>query len=93
VLFEAATGEPAFDEDDASLTDDTGPSATWETEDQLAAGYPQLEHPAPATSGVPDELAAAVDACLAPEPADRPSLTELAAMLTPFAPGAHPWAG
>ncbi len=90
VLYEAATGEPAFDEDD-SLTDDTGPSETWDTDDQLAAGYPQLEQTAPATTGVPVELAAAIDRCLAPVPADRPTLTELAAMLTPFAPGAHPW--
>ena len=93
VLFEAATGSPAFDEDDGSWTDDTGPSETWQTEDQLAAGYPQLDGPAPAASGVPEELAAAIDACLAFDPADRPALGELAGMLTPLAPGARPWGG
>ena len=47
VLYEAATGEPAFDEGDGPWTDDTGPSATWHTEEQLAAGYPQLERRPP----------------------------------------------
>ncbi len=90
VLYEAATGEPAFD-DDESWTDDSGPSGTWHTDDQLEAGYPQLKEPAPAATGVPDELAGAIGACLAFEPAARPSLDELASMLTPLAPGARPW--
>jgi eukaryotic-like serine/threonine-protein kinase len=88
VLYEAATGEPAFDEDDGSWTDDTGPSGTWDTGDQAAAGYPQLERAAEPAHG---PLAGAIDACLAPEPSDRPSLDELAAMLAPHAPGARPW--
>jgi serine/threonine protein kinase len=90
VLFEAATGEPAFD-DDESLTDDTGPSGTWHTDDQLEAGYPQLEEPAPAATGVSDDLTRAIAACLAFEPGARPSLDELASTLTPLAPGARPW--
>jgi serine/threonine protein kinase len=95
VLYEAATGEPAFDEGDGSgsWTDDTGPSATWHTEEQLAAGYPQLERPAPRAPGVPEALAAAIDACLAREPAERPTLRHLAAALAPLAPGAQPWDG
>jgi eukaryotic-like serine/threonine-protein kinase len=90
VLFEAAMGEPAFDEDDGSWTDDSGPSGTWDTEDQAAAGYPQLERPAEPAHG---PLAGAIDACLAPAPGDRPTLEELAAMLAPHAPGARPWGG
>ena len=56
------------------------PARTWHTDDQLEAGYPQLEARAPrgrAARRLPDRLAAAIDACLAPEPADRPSLDEL----------------
>ncbi len=84
VLYEAATGEPAF-EDDASVasTDDT-----WQTEEQLDAGFPQLQAPARKATG---PLAAVIDACLAFDPTDRPTLPELAAELRPHAPGAHPW--
>jgi eukaryotic-like serine/threonine-protein kinase len=34
---------------------------------------------------------AAIGACLAFDPAERPALAELAALLTPLAPGARPW--
>ena len=88
VLYEAVAGEPAFDEDDGSWTDDGGPSGTWDSADQAAAGYPQLDRAAAPCQG---PLAGAIDACLAPEPGDRPSLDELAAMLAPHAPGARPW--
>jgi serine/threonine protein kinase len=97
VLYEAATGEPAFDDPDdedgtGSWEDDTdASSATWHTEDQLDAGYPQLEGPAPAAVTGSDELSAAIDACLAFDPAGRPSVPELAAMLVPLAPGARRW--
>jgi serine/threonine protein kinase len=65
VLYEAATGEAAFDGDDE---------------------YPQLVAPAPSVSGrVPDPLAEAIDACLAPEPADRPGLDDLLERLRPLA--------
>jgi eukaryotic-like serine/threonine-protein kinase len=86
VLYEAATGEQAFD-DDGSWTDDSAPSATWDTDDRREAGYPQLEGPAPsaAAAGLPPELADAIDACLQPDPADRPGLRELADRLRPFA--------
>jgi serine/threonine protein kinase len=94
VLFEAATGGSAFGdaEESGSWTDDTGPSEdTWHTEEQLAAGYPQLDVPAPPVTGAPPALAAAVDRCLARDPAARPTLPELAAALAPHAPGARPW--
>jgi serine/threonine protein kinase len=76
VLYEAATGEPAFD-DDESWTDDSG---TWDTEDQQQAGFPQLAGPAPSAAtraAVPAALADAIDACLSPDPADRPPLDRL----------------
>jgi eukaryotic-like serine/threonine-protein kinase len=88
VLYEAATGEPAFD-DDESWTADSSSSHTWDTDDQRAAGYPQLEGPVPSAAAhgaVPAELAEAIDACLARDPVDRPSLDQLSAWLEPFAP-------
>jgi eukaryotic-like serine/threonine-protein kinase len=84
VLYEAATGEPAFDDDESWTAD----SETWDTEDQRTAGFPQLAAPAPSAAahdGLPDGLAGAIDACLAPEPADRPRLDALAERLEPFA--------
>jgi serine/threonine protein kinase len=93
VLYEAATGEPAFDDGEGSWTDapswtedDEAPGPTWHTEDQLAAGYPQLDGPAPSAAEdprVPAALAAAIDACLAFDPAERPTLDELAQALQP----------
>ena len=63
---------------------------TWNTDEQRAAGFPQLEGPPPppaaAHPSLPAGLGAAIDACLAPDPAARPSLEELAAQLSPFAP-------
>jgi eukaryotic-like serine/threonine-protein kinase len=90
VLYEAATGEPAFD-DDESRTSDSGSSVTWDTEDQRAAGFPQLERRAPSAAShgtLPAELAAVIDSCLAPDPAGRPSLDAVAAWLEPLAPRA-----
>jgi eukaryotic-like serine/threonine-protein kinase len=88
VLYEAATGAPAF-EDDESWTADSGSSTTWDTRDQEAAGFPQLEGPAPsagASGTVPADLAAAIDACLSLDPAARPSLDQVSAWLEPLAP-------
>ena len=88
VLYEAATGEAAFDDDESWTDEPSGPSGTWHTEDQRAAGYPQLEGPAPsaaARADLPAGLAEAIDACLAPEPSDRPSLEALAERLQRFA--------
>jgi serine/threonine protein kinase len=84
VLYEAATGEPAF-EDDATVASSED---TWQTGEQLDAGFPQLETRAPSAPG---PLGPVIDACLAPDPRERPTLPELAARLRPHAPGAHPW--
>jgi serine/threonine protein kinase len=126
VLYEAATGVPAFDdrddegfeEEDAGGMpafddpDDEGVEeeeesegdvgdgasddrpATWDTADQIAAGYPQLDGPAAAVAthrALPPGLSAAIDACLRREPAARPTPAQLAARLVPFAPGARRW--
>jgi serine/threonine protein kinase len=97
VLYEAATGDPAFDDDESWTGDSSwepgdpatggGEPRTWDTGEQIAAGYPQLAAPAPpvARNGLPPKLAAAIDACLAFEPADRPSLDELMERLRPIA--------
>jgi serine/threonine protein kinase len=86
VLFEAATGNPAFVDDEAE-------ASTWQTEDQVDAGFPQLVAPAPPVTGTDPALAEAITACLAFDPADRPALAELADALVPLAPGARRWGG
>jgi serine/threonine protein kinase len=76
VLFEALTGCAAFGEDDE---DDPG-----HTTDAEPDAYPQLEARAPrirTMSKVSGMLADAVEACLEPDPARRPSIAELAAAL------------
>jgi serine/threonine protein kinase len=94
VLYEAAAGSAPFQDDhDGSWSDDSGASDTWDTGDQLEAGYPQLEGSPPPLTGVPGDLAATIAACLAPEPEDRPPLAELAVRLAPHAPGARSWDG
>ncbi|WP_406180293.1 serine/threonine-protein kinase [Streptomyces sp. NBC_01006] len=76
-LYELATGDVPFDIGDTvdgSTTTD-GAAADW---------YPQLEEPAPpvrAHRRLPPALAAAIDGCLRPDPADRPSVSELSAAL------------
>jgi eukaryotic-like serine/threonine-protein kinase len=90
VLYEAAVGEPAFAEEAwQKETGWTEPSATWDTGDQLTAGYPQLETVAPSVAAmdiVPMALAEAIDACLAPDPELRPTLEELVWRIAPYAP-------
>jgi serine/threonine protein kinase len=50
--------------------------------------YPQLERePAPLPSFVPAELSEAIMACLAPDPAERPTAAELANRLEPVSAG------
>jgi len=69
VLYAAATGDTPFARGDGE--------------------YPQLHAAAPPVRGerprLPRDLAAAVDACLDPEPTARPELDELRALLEPVA--------
>jgi eukaryotic-like serine/threonine-protein kinase len=107
VLFEAATGAPAFDDpdqpsdDEPSRTDDelaTESRPTWESEDPSEGDYPQLREQAPPVRSLRDldpALAHIIDACLRPAPADRPGLEELLAGLEPvagLAPRERRWA-
>jgi serine/threonine protein kinase len=71
VLYEAAAGRPLVDEDDQR-------------------DYPQAEDPIPPIGHarrLPRSLAQALDACLAPAPADRPSLATLRVALESAAGG------
>jgi serine/threonine protein kinase len=94
VLFEAATGAPAFDDpgdplDDESLTasseDDSGEAlATWASDDRGEEHYPQLEGravPVGSLRQLPPSLAHLIDASLSPDPDERPLLPELLAGL------------
>ncbi|MFI1455655.1 serine/threonine-protein kinase [Streptomyces roseus] len=82
-LYELATGRLPFDLGETA--DGTGDGVTEGTTDGSAPyGYPQLEGPAAPVSAyrrLPAALAAAVDGCLRPDPAERPSLSELSAAL------------
>ena len=85
VLYEAATGRPPVADPSQAAGND--PTSTWDTDDQRAAGFPQLEAriPSAAANGrLPAGLAEVIDACLETRPADRPTLDELAASLAPF---------
>jgi eukaryotic-like serine/threonine-protein kinase len=88
-LFEAATGDVPFDPDD---TDDTGEGGTadapytgspWSDDSSTGTGsYVQLEVRAPGVRSrrrLPHALAAAIDGCLEPDPAARPTVGDLAA--------------
>jgi eukaryotic-like serine/threonine-protein kinase len=100
VLFEAATGSPAFDEpgeplddDDPSLTtsdeDEPGEDRpTWGSDDRGQEDYPQLDGTAVQAGSrreLPASLGYLIDACLSPDPDDRPLLQELLAGLEPLA--------
>ena len=84
-LFEAASGEPAFDDHDDHSTGgssvDERPS--WDTggdDDPWDGDYPQLDGPAPALADVssqPLELCELIDSCLAATPDARPTVAEL----------------
>jgi serine/threonine protein kinase len=84
VLYEAVTGRQAFVDDEAEAT-------TWQTDDHLDAGFPQLLGPPPPITAADPDLAGAIEASLAFDPADRPTLSELADALAEFAPGARRW--
>ncbi len=78
-LYHAASGRKPFDLGSGQAAD----------AGEAAARYPQLEREAaPLPSFVPTELATAIMACLAADPADRPSAYELATGLEPASAGA-----
>jgi serine/threonine protein kinase len=80
VLFEAATGEPAFDDPDAPEDDDEDDSDESVSETLDESDYPQLAAPARRIDELrelPQELADLVAACLQPEPEGRPCVDEL----------------
>jgi eukaryotic-like serine/threonine-protein kinase len=88
VLFEAATGEPAFDDPDAPEDEDAdlyyGESGS-ESLDE--AGYPQLTSTARRIDEfrpLPADLADLVAACLDPAPERRPGVDELMRRLEPL---------
>ncbi|MFI6723449.1 serine/threonine-protein kinase [Streptomyces atratus] len=77
-LYEVATGDAPFDCGETVAPgdgDDTGCQDDW---------YPQLEQSAPPIRSrrrLPRDLATAIDSCLRPGPAARPTIPELAAAL------------
>jgi eukaryotic-like serine/threonine-protein kinase len=88
VLFEAATGEPAFDDPDASDEDDDWDESASESLDE--GDYPQLTAPARRIDELrplPTELVDLVAACLEPEPQRRPRVDELMRALEPLGSG------
>jgi eukaryotic-like serine/threonine-protein kinase len=96
VLFEAATGSPAFDEGRDSLDDDE-PSLTasdeeepgedrltWGSDDRGNEDYPQLDGravPVGSRRRLPRSLASLIDTSLSPDADNRPLLQELLAGL------------
>jgi eukaryotic-like serine/threonine-protein kinase len=85
VLFEAATGEPAFDDPDASGEDDDWDESAGESLDE--GDYPQLAATARRIDELrplPAELVDLVAACLEPEPERRPGVDELMLALEPL---------
>jgi eukaryotic-like serine/threonine-protein kinase len=88
VLFEAATGEPAFDDPDAPDDDDEDLDYDESGSESLDEGdYPQLSVRARRIDELrplPRELADLVAACLDPSPELRPSVDELMQRLEPL---------
>jgi serine/threonine protein kinase len=90
VLFEAATGEPAFDDPDAPDDDDDLYYGESGSESLDESDYPQLTATAVRIDEhrpVPRELADLVAACLDPSPELRPSVDELMRALEPLGEG------
>lgn len=86
VLFEAATGEAPFDDDPDAFA--SVPSGSGTLSDADPERYPQLERRARAASSVAPlapGLGEAIDACLEPEPQQRPRVADLLARLEPLA--------
>jgi serine/threonine protein kinase len=87
VLFEAATGEPAFDDPDAPDDDDDLYYGESVSESLDESDYPQLTATAPRIDEhrpLPRELADLVAACLDPSPELRPSVDQLMGALEPL---------
>jgi serine/threonine protein kinase len=86
VLFEAATGDPAFDDPEASDEDyEEWDESVSESLDE--SDYPQLAETARRIDELrplPSELADLVAACLEPDPGRRPSVDELMRALEPM---------
>jgi serine/threonine protein kinase len=85
VLFEAATGEPAFDDPDGPGEDEDYDDSVSETVDE--GDYPQLAAPARPIDELrplPGGLVDLVAACLAPTPERRPGVHELMRSLEPL---------
>jgi serine/threonine protein kinase len=90
VLFEAATGEPAFDDPDAPDDDDDLDYGESVSESLDEGDYPQLTGRARRIDELrplPRELADLIAACLDPSPALRPSVDELMRRLEPLGEG------
>jgi eukaryotic-like serine/threonine-protein kinase len=90
VLFEAATGEPAFDDPDAEeLSDSDGDSDELPTEERFdESDYPQLTanaRRADELRPLPRALADLIAACLEPDATGRPGVEELLGALEPIA--------
>lgn len=92
VLFEAATGTPAFDEPDAGTAERAEEEGevgnTWESGEGGDGAYPQLEvraDPAGSLRELPPALAGLIDSCLEPLAERRPGLEAVLAALEPLA--------
>lgn len=93
VLYEAATGEHAFDDPNDAEREHRSTSAeessapepdTWLSDDGGDGYYPQLSEPAEPVASLrelPPDFARLIDACLDPDPAARPSVEGLLAGL------------
>ncbi|MFJ9412616.1 serine/threonine-protein kinase [Streptomyces sp. NPDC101227] len=84
-LYEAATGDVPFD--DGGAGDRSGAESG--AEDTENHGFPQLDERAPPVKTrrrLPHHLTAAIDRCLAADPAARPPLAQLAALLDELLP-------
>jgi eukaryotic-like serine/threonine-protein kinase len=87
VLFEAATGEPAFDDPDADSGDEDLDYGDSVSESLDEGDYPQLTATARRIDELrplPAELAELVAACLDPAPERRPGVDELMRALEPL---------
>ncbi len=94
VLFEAATGEPAFDDPEADEDEDYDSDEPYESDDRpTGERFDESEYPQLVTTArridelrpLPRELADLVAACLAPEPERRPGVDDLMRALEPLA--------